>query len=230
MYEKEASRQQIIRSCAGRGTFPAPTAQRSNTEAQEANQQVRRTSGLLAGLIIIATLLCIPYAHAETDDAHTDLEFRIGADYVCGICGHKTRRLRAAGQLFIDRLYPLTKVGPGVFELGFYGKGALLDGGQVPQIAGGILLGYRFNMYELFIQAGRAYATDRIGATKYPNSGQTRQTYDLGLTLRRDFERYYISVSWQHNSNGESLGINFCCGSGRNPGFDSVLLGGGIRF
>jgi hypothetical protein len=186
---------------------------------------------IIAGVMMVATTAWAGTAVAESYVAHTDLELRGGADYVCGTCGpERIKRIRTMVQVFADRLFPVTRIGDGVLEIGPYAKGALLDGGHVPQIAGGAVLGYRFGAYEVFMNVGRAYATELIGVTSSSNSGQSRQTYDLGLSLRYDITRYFISVGYQHNSNGKSLGIKFSGGKGDNPGFDSAFIGGGIRF
>jgi hypothetical protein len=187
-----------------------------------------RIARIIAGVMMVAALACAGIAVAESYVAHTDLELRGGSEYVCGTCGQK--RVRTTVQVFADRLFPVTRIGDGVLEIGPYAKGALLDGGHVPQIAGGAVLGYQFGAYEALVNVGRAYATEVIGVTSSPNSGQSRQTYDLGLSLRYDINRYFITVGYQHNSNGKSPGINFSGGQGSNPGIDSAFVGGGVRF
>jgi hypothetical protein len=205
-----------------------------NLDQFKRNRQHRlmpRIAKIIAGVMIVATTACAGIAVAESYVAHTDLELRVGADYVCGICGpERIKRIRTMVQVFADRLFPVTRIGDGVLEIGPYAKGALLDGGHVPQIAGGAVLGYRFGAYEVLVNVGRAYATEVIGVTSSPNSGQSRQTYDIGLSLRYDINRYFISVGYQHNSNGKNLGINFSGGEGSNPGIDSAFVGGGVRF
>jgi hypothetical protein len=116
-----------------------------------------------------------------------------------------------------------------VLEIGPYAKGALLDGGHVPQIAGGAVVGYRFDRYEVLVNVGLAYATDKIGSPG-PDESQTNLTYDLGLTLRYDINQYYFSVGYQHNSNGEDYGINVLGRKERNPGIDVLFVGVGVRF
>ena len=179
-------------------------------------------------IILVAMTACAGTAVAESSVAHTDLELRVGADYVCGTCD--PQRFRTTIQVFVDRLFPVRRIGDGVLEIGPYAKGALLDGGHVPQIAGGAVVGYRFGPYEVLMNAGLAYATERIDITASPNSGQTKHTYDLGLSLRYDIDQYFLSVGYQHNSDGHLLGLNFISGKGSNPGIDSVFVGGGIRF
>lgn len=180
------------------------------------------------GTIVAMMTACVGTAVAEPYVAHTDLELRVGAGYLCGTCGQE--RIRTTVQVFADWLFPLKRLGDGVLEIGPYAKGALLDGGHVPQIAGGVVLGYRFGRYEVLMNVGRAYATERIGVTSSPDSGQSRQTYDLGLSLRYAIDQYFISVGYQHNSNGKSSGLNFNRDKGSNLGIDSVLVGVGVRF
>jgi hypothetical protein len=178
--------------------------------------------------MMVAMIACADTAVAELSVPHTDLELRLGAEYVCGTCGPE--RLRATVQVFADRLFPVTRLGNGVLEVGPYVKGALLDGGHVPQIAGGALLGYRFGAYEVLVNTGLAYATERIGSTASPDSGQTKLTYDLGASLRYDIKQYFISGGYGHNSNGHALGLDFIGGKGANPGIDSWLIGVGVHF
>ena len=131
------------------------------------------------------------------------------------------------------RSRPTKRIGDGVLEIGPYAKGALLDGIDVPQIAGGALVGYRFDRYEVLANVGLAYATDKIGSLNSPrssDSNQTNLTYDLGLSLRYDINHYYVSVGYQHNSNGESVGLNVLGSKGHNPGIDAVFAGFGVRF
>jgi len=177
---------------------------------------------------MVATTACAGTALAESNVAHTDLELRVGAEYLCGTC--QAYRFRTMEGVLADRLFPVTPIGDGVFEIGPYVKGALLDGGHVQQIAGGAVVGYRFDTYEVLVNVGRAYATEVIGVRLSPNTGQSRQTYDLGLSLRYDINRFFISVGYQHNSNGAGVGINFSNGKGDNPGIDSVFAGVGVHF
>ncbi|MDE3050594.1 MAG: hypothetical protein KGJ48_11930 [Nitrospirota bacterium] len=175
-----------------------------------------------------ATTAWIDTAVAEPIVGHTDLELRVGPDYLCGTCGQQ--RVRTTVQAFADWLFPIRRIRDGVLEIGPYAKGALLDGGHVPQIGGGVVVGYRFDRYELLVNVGRAYAMERIGVTSSPDSGQSRQTYDLGLSLRHEINQYFISVGYQHNSDGKSLGLNFNKDKGSNPGMDTVFVGVGVRF
>jgi hypothetical protein len=187
-----------------------------------------RIARILAGVMMVAMTAYAGTAVAESSIAHTDLELRVGADYVCGTCGQE--RIRTTVQVFADRLFPVRHIGGRVLEIGPYVKGALLDGGHVPQIAGGAVVGYRFGAYELLVNAGLAYATERFGSTASPNSGQTKHTYDLGVSLRYDIKQYFISGGYEHNSNGNALGLNFISGKGSNPGIDSLFVGIGVRF
>jgi hypothetical protein len=109
----------------------------------------------------------------------------------------------------------------------------LLDGAELPQAAAGLAIGYRWGRWELLGNAGLAYATERVGETvadglSYP--GQTKHTYDLGATARYDLKGYFLSLGYQHNSNGSGLGLNFLDGKGFNPGYDQVFVGIGTRF
>jgi hypothetical protein len=115
------------------------------------------------------------------------------------------RTIKMTAQIFADRLFPVTTIGEGVFEIGPYAKGALLDGVSVPLIAGGAILGYRVGTYEILVHAGLAYATERIGentSNGVTHLGQTKATYDLGLSLRYDINQFFISAGYQHNSDG----------------------------
>lgn len=188
-----------------------------------------RIMKIIARGMMVAMIAYADTAVADPSVAHTDLELRLGAEYVCGTCGPE--RLRATAQVFADRLFPVTRLGNGTLEVGPYVKGALLDGGHVPQIAGGALLGYRVGAYEVLVNTGLAYATERIGSTASPDSGQTKLTYDLGLSLRYDINnQYFLSGGYGHNSNGHALGLNFMGGKGSNPGIDTLFLGVGVHF
>ncbi|MFO0700298.1 MAG: hypothetical protein U0236_13825 [Nitrospira sp.] len=93
--------------------------------------------------------------------------------------------------------------------MGPHGKGALLDG-LTPQIAGGVLVGYRLGDYETLGHAGRAYATGRIGATAVPSSCLTKGTCDLSVFgCYAISQRLFLFAGYQHNSNGEGLGMRF---------------------
>ena len=144
-----------------------------------------------------------------------------------------SRTIKMTAQIFADRLFPVTTIGGGAFEVGPYAKGALLDGASVPQIAGGAILGYRLGNYEILMNGGLAYATERIGENTSDgvvHPGQTKQTYDLGITLRYDITRYFISAGYQHNSNGSSFNLDVFHQKGSNPGYDNAFVGVGIRF
>jgi len=182
----------------------------------------------MAWLMLVATTVFTGTAIAEPYVTHTDLELRVGEDYLCGSCD--PRRYRTSVQVFVDRLFPIRRMGDGVIEIGPYVKGALLDGGHVPQIAGGVIGGYRYDRYEIVVNVGLAYATEQIGSLGSEDSSQTRATYDLGLSLRYDIDRYYLSVGYKHNSNGEDFGLNFTRTREQNPGIDGVFAGVGIRF
>ncbi|HYM38492.1 MAG TPA: hypothetical protein VES96_08820 [Nitrospiraceae bacterium] len=191
-----------------------------------------------AGLVLLGLLVWAGPAFPETDSAHTDVEFRLGLGTLCGTCEDRegfATNLNMTAQLFADRLFPIMTLGSGSLEIGPYVKGALLNGVETPQIAGGLAFGYRIGKYEVVMNGGLAYATDRIEASvnkgdQIINKSQTKHTYDLGLTLRYDIEQFFLSGGYQHNSNGTALGINFIHGKGGNPGFDNVFVGAGVRF
>jgi hypothetical protein len=189
---------------------------------------MRRLVQTIAGIILVATITCGSTAVAEPYVAHTDLEVRVGEDALCGTCA--AHRFRTAVQVFADRLIPIRRIGDGVLEIGPYAKGALLDGGHVPQIAGGAVVGYRFGAYEVLVNAGLAYATERIGSPGSEDSSQTKGTYDLGLSVRYDINHYYVSVGYKHNSNGEDYGLNFLGKKEQNPGIDGLFVGLGVHF
>jgi hypothetical protein len=183
---------------------------------------------ITAWLMLIATTVVAGTAVAEPYVTHTDLELRVGEDYLCGTCD--PRRYRTTVQVFADRLFPIRRIGVGVLEIGPYAKGTLLDGGHVPQIAGGAVVGYRFDRYEVLVNVGLAYATEEFGNSGSMDSSQTRATYDLGLTLRYEINQYYVSVGYKHNSNGEDIGLNVLGSKEHNPGIDGVFVGVGVRF
>lgn len=188
-------------------------------------------------MILVATLACVQTALAQSYHAHTDVEFVLGAGVLngTGTDNHEgvTRTIKMTAQIFADRLFPVTTIGEGVFEIGPYARGVLLDGVSVPLIAGGAILGYRIGKYEILVHGGLAYATERIGENTSDgvvHPGQTKQTYDLGLSLRYDINQYFISAGYQHNSNGSAFNIDFIHQKGSNPGYDNVVLGVGLHF
>lgn len=185
-------------------------------------------------LLIVTTIAFVHPAVAQLPDAHTDVELRLGAGVICGTCTDNDeglpRTIKLTAQIFADRLFPVATIGEGAVEIGPYAKGALLDGVHVPLIAGGVILAYRFHKYEILVNGGLAYATQRIGETTSGRLGQTKHTYDLGLTLRYEINRYFMSVGYQHNSDGNSFGFNVVQGKGTNPGYDNVFVGIGIGF
>ncbi len=176
-------------------------------------------------------------AGAQPSAAHNDVEVRFGAGRLNGTSTDNEERLprtiKLTAQVFADRLFPVVAFGPGAVEIGPYARAALLDGVSVPLIAGGGILGYRVGNYEMFVNGGLAYATERIGENTSDGAlhlGQTKGTYDLGLWFRYSIGRYFISVGYQHNSNGSDFGLNWFPGKGQNPGYDNVSAGVGIRF
>ncbi|HZS12636.1 MAG TPA: hypothetical protein VFA38_10325 [Nitrospirales bacterium] len=187
--------------------------------------------------VLIAILASGSAAFAgDLDQRHLDVELRAGAGAVCGTCRGRDigdLSVKPTLQLFADYLFPVAQIGPGIFEAGPYAKGALLNGVDLPQIAGGLVLGYRIERWEFLANAGLAYSTERIDDRRLPGvafSGQTKHTYDLGLSVRYEIDRYFLSGGYTHNSNGEGLSINYAGGKGLNPGYDQLFLGVGIRF
>lgn len=185
-------------------------------------------------MITARTLAPIQTAIAEPYIAHTELEFRLGGGVLNGTSVDNDegvpRTIKMTAQIFADRLFPVTTIGDGVVEIGPYARGAYVDGGNIPLIAGGVILGYRFGNYEILVNGGLAYTPDRIGETASDRLGQTKHTYDLGLSLRYDIDRFFISAGYQHNSNGSHVGLNFIPGRGSNPGYDTLFAGVGIHF
>jgi hypothetical protein len=182
-------------------------------------------------LVIVIVALGFGPAFAESP-RHIDLEFRVGAGMVCGTCkerGDYDWKVRPTMQLLGDLLFPVAQIGPGTFELGPYAKGALLDGVNIPQVAGGLMLGYRWSRWELLLNGGLAYATERVGILQ-THPGQTKHSYDVGITLRYDIAQYFLSGGYVHNSNGYGARINLFGGKGFNPGYDQLFLGLGRRF
>jgi hypothetical protein len=175
---------------------------------------------------VLAMTWWVP-AGSCAEGVHVDAETRLGVDYLCGTCD--PHRFRPTLQIFVDGLVPIVPMGRGALEIGPYVKGALLDGVRVPQIAGGAALGYRIARYEILVNFGLAYATENIGQGDGMDSHQTKGTYDLGLALRYDVGRYYVSLGYKHNSNGEDLGMNMFGQNEHNPGIDGVFVGVGLR-
>jgi hypothetical protein len=223
-----------VSSCSGR--HQVVSAKSVAAAARPLQHLARRIVIAAAWMVILATTVVVPAAVAQPYDAHTDVEFRLGGGLICGTCVDKDRfpwRIKTTAQVFVDRLFPVAAVGGGAFEIGPYVKGALLDGMNIPQIAGGVVFGYRLDNYEILVNTGYAYATERIGEVRtdrFSSSGQTKHTYDLGLSLRYDISRYFLSLGYQHNSNGRDLGLNFVAGKGNNYGYDIVSAGVGMHF
>jgi hypothetical protein len=190
-----------------------------------------------AWILIAVTLASFETAVAEPSETHTDVEFRLGAGVLCGTCNENDeglrRTIKMTAQIFADRLFPVFAIRAGMFEIGPYAKGALLQGVNIPLIAGGGIMGYRVGNYEILVNGGLAYATQRLGETTSDgivHPGQTKHTYDLGFSVRYEINQYFISAGYQHNSNGRSFSTNFLHGRGSNPGYDDLFAGVGIRF
>jgi hypothetical protein len=171
-------------------------------------------------------------AFSETYSPHTDLEFRLGLGVICGTCDGTegfTSRLKGTAQFFGDRLFPVATIGSGALEIGPYAKAALLAGPDIPQVAGGVAFGYRLGRFELVTNLGLAYSTERLESSG-SDPGETKFTYDLGMTLRYDIGQYFLSGGYQHNSNGSHFDIDAFHGKGSNPGYDNIFAGVGIHF
>ncbi len=223
--ETDGATQMVLMGCLGASESRRTRVRRFSERIRLARRMVKI---IARGIIAVVMTAWVGTAVAEPYVAHTDLELRVGGESLCGTCGQE--RVRTTVQVMGDRLFPVRRIGDGALEVGPYAKGALLDGGHVPQIAGGALAGYRFGAYEVLANVGLAYATERIGSTASPDSGQTKHSYDLGLTVRYDMNRYFLSTGYMHNSNGHSAGLNFISGKGSNPGIDSLFIGVGVRF
>jgi hypothetical protein len=168
--------------------------------------------------------------------ANADVELRVGAETVCFTCPEKTFpwNTHPTGQLFADLLFPLPSFES--LELGPYIK--LAGVGDIFQVAGGIATGLSFLRWEALINAGLAYSGSRIGAIRAADGrehpGQSQGTYDLSASLRFFFSetktKWYGSLQYTHNSNGEGIGLNWLSDRKSNPGVDAVTVGLGYRF
>jgi hypothetical protein len=122
------------------------------------------------------------------------------------------------------------------FELGPYIKLAGVE--DIFQTAGGIAAGVSFSRWEALLNVGLAYSGRRIGEIRAANGeahpGQSQGTYDLGVSLRFFFsetkKRWYGSLQYTHNSNGEKLGLNWLSDRTTNPGVDALTVGIGYRY
>jgi hypothetical protein len=168
--------------------------------------------------------------------ANADVELRIGAEILCFTCLEQTFSTEAnpTGQLFTDLLFPIPYLK--ALEFGPYIRLAAL--GDVFQGAGGIALGISFSRWEVLLNVGLAYSGERIGiirtSTTEVHPGQSQGTYDLGLSLRFFFsetkKRWYGSLQYTHNSNGEQVGLNWLSDKTANPGIDALTVGLGYRY
>jgi hypothetical protein len=183
--------------------------------------------------VLIGSLLLSPL-HALA--ANADVELRVGAQTVCFTCPARNFPWDAhpTGQLFTDLLFPLSSFQS--FEFGPYVKLAGVE--DVFQVAGGIVAGLTFYRWEALINVGLAYSGSRIGEIQAANGdkhpGQSQGTYDLGASIRYFFsetkKKWYGSLQYTHNSNGQALGLNWLSDNTSNPGIDAVTIGLGYRF
>ncbi len=180
-------------------------------------------------VVLIGTLLLYPF-HSLA--ANADVELRIGAETVCFTCFNETSSYKThpTGQLFTDLLFPIPYFES--LEFGPYIKLAGVE--DVFQGAGGIVLGVSFSRWEALVNAGLAYSGKRLGADGEAYPGQSQGTYDLGISLRFFFsetkKRWYGSLQYTHNSNGEQIGLNWLSDKTTNPGIDALTVGLGFRF
>jgi hypothetical protein len=184
-------------------------------------------------VVIMTTLLLYPFYSLA---ANADVELRVGAQTVCLTCVNRTfpLKIHPTGPLFTDLLFPIPYLKS--LEVGPYIRLAGLE--DTFQVAGGIALGLSFSRWELLLNGGLAYSGTRIGAFRtadgevYP--GQSQGTYDLGVSLRYFFsetkKRWYGSLQYSHNSNGEQVGLNWLSDKRTNPGIDSLTVGVGYRY
>jgi hypothetical protein len=164
--------------------------------------------------------------------ANADVELRIGVQTVCFTCFDQTFASKAnpTGQLFTDLLFPIPN-----FESLEFGPYIRLAGVEdIFQVAGGIAVGVSFSRWEMLLNGGLAYSGERIGAIEGVHPGQSQGTYDLGGSLRFFFsetkKRWYVSLQYTHNSNGELIGINWLSDKTANPGIDALTIGLGYRY
>ena len=184
-------------------------------------------------VVLMGTLLLYPF-HSLA--ANADVELRIGAETVCFTCLDKTFswKVHPTGQLFTDLVFPMPYFES--LEFGPYIKLAGVE--DVFQGAGGIAVGVSFSRWEALINGGLAYSGRRIGAIRTGDRefhpGQSQGTYDLGVSLRCFFsetkKRWYGSLQYTHNSNGEQIGLNWLSDRKANPGIDALTVGFGYRY
>lgn len=157
-----------------------------------------------------------------------EIEPRVGVMRVCGTCRKgapwdPTMR----GEVQLQSIQPLFDMGAAFVS----GGGYLRAGGfeKSFQGAGGFLGELRFFRADVRPFLGLCYSDRRItdaqkGYRRYP--GQTRHTYDVGLSFGwRASEKWRLSLTYTHNSNGQNISLNPLPGLGGNPGLDSILLG-----
>ena len=183
---------------------------------------------VLLGQLILYPIHCLA--------ANADVELRVGAQTVCFTCVERTLpwKTHPTGQLFTDLLFPIPSLES--LELGPYIRLAGVE--DVFQGAGGIVVGFSFSRWEALVNGGLAYSGKRIGAIRAADGkvhpGQSQGTYDLGVSLRFFFsetkKKWYGSLQYTHNSNGEQVGLNWLSDQNANPGIDALTVGLGYRY
>lgn len=196
---------------------------------------------IIIGFLLFFVFIENAIAKDRRERVVKEFELRLGAGIACGTCfiagASPNSKLEIVPQIFADFLFPVWENEATTHWIGIgpYGKATYL--GFLPQhLAAGIATGYQFNEWQVLVNTGIAYSIgDRPETTlARGNAQQTRGTYDLGLTVRRDIgNSVFVSAGYNHNSNGSDLGINIFGSDkipGTNPGYDSVLVGIGMRF
>ncbi len=178
---------------------------------------------IFQGAALAAIFAFISPVRAREMQRH-ELEFRYGLAETCGTCvSQNLWSPMAKGDVLFQGVLDLSDS----WRLGGYGKLGGYAG--IWQGAAGVLAGYDFGPLEVRAFTGFAYAGGetpavRSGLFLYP--GQTRQTYDLGLSLRVPIsDRLRLTLTYGHNSNGEAIGLNFFGPRDHNPGIDGIQLG-----
>jgi hypothetical protein len=176
-----------------------------------------------AYLLLVASFALVSPV-ASRDLQNHELEIRYGPAQTCGTCAgqHLWQPMAKADALFQGTLNVSDD-----WILGGYGKASVYD--HIFQGASGFLLGWNLGLVEARGYAGIAYAggvTERVRRGFFVYDGQTRATYDLGVSLRYPVaDRWRLTLNYAHNSNGEDIGMNFTGLRRKNPGIDCISFG-----